>query len=329
MYSIKKYLFTLFILIIGIAVTVAFFKLEESKENKKNSGFKSCQNQYNLINPEIDCETIDDDITKTQGINNTIEDFVALEKKTGKADEISVFYRNLTTRQWFGIDENRQFYPASVAKLPTAMMFYKVAEVDKEILETPNTITEEDTKLNDGQHYKPPEKLGAGKDYSTRELLRRILTYSDNIPLRILMESALPFSAPVFLDLGVTFPAKEGDTVAQWNTTTKTISNLFRVLYNASYIRPEYSNVILEQLADSSFKNGLVAGVPAETKVAHKYGEASETDEKTGEVYIVLNDCGIVYKESSPYIICVMTQGKSFDDLETIIKTISEKVYSF
>jgi len=320
----KKILITLNILTIAILAGWGIF---QSQKLVTHTDFKKCNDQYTFLSPDINCDTIDDSISQTKEIANKIEDFINLEKQTGKADQIAVFYRNLSTKQWFGVNENQQFYPASLAKLPTAMMYYKVAEVDKEILETPNTITAEDTQLNDGQNYKPPEKLGAGQDYPTKELVRRILTYSDNAPLRILMENALPFSAPVFLDLGITFPTKEGDTIGQWNITAKTVSNLFRVLYNSSYIRPEYSNIILDELTASNFSTGLVAGIPEETKVAHKFGEASGTDEKTNEVYIVLNDCGIVYKENSPYILCVMTQGKEFEDLETIIRTISEKVY--
>jgi hypothetical protein len=87
----------------------------------------------------------------------------------------------------------------------------------------------------------------------------------------------------------------------------------------------------MELLTETKFKQGLVAGVPAGVRVAHKFGLFSVLDPVTvGQVNSrQLHDCGIVYKKNDPYLLCVMT--KSNADLPTItgfIKNISETVYS-
>lgn len=323
----KAYFYIGFALFLGIFATTVYFKQEEIKENENAVMFKSCQQQYSFLSPEIDCGTIDGQINQISGINDSIDVFVEQEKKLGKADEISVFFRDLNTRRWFGINEDAHFYPASLAKLPFAMMLYKIAETDKTILDNPFTLDTSDMQLNAGQHYQPAETLETGKAYPLRELLRHLLIFSDNAPINKLMDFSAPLRDSILNDLGVLSPANTGTTEAKWDITAKTYANLFRILYNISYLNPEYSNTLLDELSQSTFKNGLVAGVPEGIKVAHKFGEASETDSSTKEIYTIINDCGIIYKQDSPYILCVMTQGKQYDDLENIIKIISEKAY--
>jgi hypothetical protein len=41
-----------------------------------------------------------------------------------------------------------------------------------------------------------------------------------------------------------------------------------------------------------------------------------------------LHDCGIVYLESHPYLLCIMTRGYDFEKLSKIISMISSQVYS-
>jgi hypothetical protein len=40
-----------------------------------------------------------------------------------------------------------------------------------------------------------------------------------------------------------------------------------------------------------------------------------------------LHDCGIVYYPHKPYLLCVMTRGKSSDDNSKMIAEISKLVY--
>src|SRR5207248_2823209 len=86
-----------------------------------------------------------------------------------------------------------------------------------------------------------------------------------------------------------------------------TYSSFFRVLYNASYLTRDDSQKALALLAGVDYKDGLVAGVPASVPIAHKFGER----ETTGDTTKQLNDCGIVYYPSHPYLLCVMTRGDS------------------
>ncbi len=81
---------------------------------------------------------------------------------------------------------------------------------------------------------------------------------------------------------------------------------------------------MLETMSHSSFTKGIVAGVPEDVLVSHKFGEAPL---KTGEVQ--LHDCGIVYAQQSPYLLCVMSQGSDYEALADFIARVSQAVYVY
>jgi hypothetical protein len=95
----------------------------------------------------------------------------------------------------------------------------------------------------------------------------------------------------------------------------------FRVLFNASYLSKDSSEKALKLLSESTFTKGLVAGIPSGVSISHKFGERVMGDTRQ------LHDCGIVYLPKQPYLLCIMTRGKDFDQLAGVISEISKKVY--
>ena len=122
-----------------------------------------------------------------------------------------------------------------------------------------------------------------------------------------------------FLDLGI-FHMMNGEFQKR---SILSYSNLFTILYNGYYLSNEMSQLSLELLSESTYKDGLVAGVPAGTRVAHKFGFYNPP---TGESQ--LHDCGIVYHPRTPYVLCVMTSGPNIESEEAAISAISHLVYT-
>ena len=54
--------------------------------------------------------------------------------------------------------------------------------------------------------------------------------------------------------------------------TAKNYSKVFFALLNATYLNKENSEKALELLSNTDFTQGIVAGVPNNIKVAHKFG---------------------------------------------------------
>jgi len=160
-----------------------------------------------------------------------------------------------------------------------------------------------------------------GTNYTIVQLIALMLQESDNDAASILAQY-IPVEKidQVYSDLGV----QKVSDYNSYNTDVKTYSGFFRVLYNASYLDRVSSNEVLQMLANSTFSNGLVAGVPSSVAVAHKFGERYTVSEQAPDQ---LHDCGIVYVPEKNYILCVMTRGSDYEKQANFIAAVSRTVY--
>ena len=286
-----------------------------------------CPQKYIFISPDLNCA--EDPSKQTQNLKESANTIINKRILDNEADRVSVFYRNLSNRQWFGINENENFSPGSLLKLPLAMAYYKMAEIQPNILNQQFKY-EPDKKaknLYDVQSVKPDKKLEPGAVYSIHELIKYMIQYSDNEAVPLLSSSIDgEFFEKIYVDLGVYFPKTGG--IEQDFVSVKTYGAILRSLYNASYLNQTFSNELLEVMSQSSFKSGIVAGVPNTVRVSNKFGERIVTSSLSKDVtYSELHDCGIVYDHSSPYVLCVMTRGEDFAELLKVVSDISKIVY--
>ena len=233
--------------------------------------------------------------------------------------------RNSTYEQQILLDDTDKFYPASLIKLPIAVTYYKIAELEPSVFERQLQIPV-DAGDNSDQYYPPAEPMVPGRSYSIKEMIQRMLIYSDNAPFTPLADGAGVLRDKVLSDLGI-HESSASESGGAWNVNARTYAAIFRSLYNASYLNVEYSNELLEILSKTSFSKGLVAGVPDNVRVAHKFGEAVGTDKDGRELTRILNDCGIIYKPQDPFILCVMTEGEDYSQMERVIQDITRAAY--
>jgi beta-lactamase class A len=301
---------------------------DEQKQLNIESSAVGCEEQYPLLNPHTNCALSEKISDQIESLRERVEKIIVDEKAVNHVTRVSVFYRDLETKRWFGIDDELEYYPGSLVKLPLAMGYYKLAELQPEILNKQLTIPESDTvKDNTDQYYPPFDPLRANTVYTVAEMIRHMVVYSDNAPFEPLLSFGNAFIPKALNDLGIkTSPQKNGDV--NWVASVRTYGGALRALYNASYLGIENSNFLLGLLSQSTFKNGITAGVPSEIRVAHKYGEGTGVNEAGDLVTYTLNDCGIVYKPAQPYILCVMTEGREFKQMEQVIQGISRAIYN-
>jgi len=169
------------------------------------------------------------------------------------------------------------------------------------------------------QNIKPSQTLEFGKEYTVEELIRRMIVYSDNGAATLLYAQLnADYLSSIYSDMGVEQP-NIGRTENYMSVSE--YAAFFRILYNASYLNRDMSEKALNLLSKSEYKNGLLAGVPADIVVSHKFGE------RIYDNIFQLHDCGVIYHPKSPYILCLMTRGENFANLEGAIKDISKGVY--
>jgi len=150
-----------------------------------------------------------------------------------------------------------------------------------------------------------------------------MIIYSDNQAYDLLLKNIdnrklIETYNNLGVDISLGFENPNGNILS-----VKQYASFFRILFNASYLSKDMSEKALGLLSRVKFSQALVAGVPSNILVAHKFGERQYTD--TGEKQ--LHDCGIIYLPNKPYLLCIMTRGKNIPIEENFVKQISSMVY--
>ncbi|OGK62917.1 hypothetical protein A2334_06045 [Candidatus Roizmanbacteria bacterium RIFOXYB2_FULL_38_10] len=310
----KLVILTLFLVFFLIGFVVGDKSFSEQSEDL----LEMRETGYKYISPLLDCQIKDSSQQKqTVLLKNKLEEYITTQKEKQNATHVSVYFRDLANGPWMGIDEKELFTPASLLKIPIMMAVLKTAEKDPTILS--QTIISR--FIDDGvvQDVVPSKHLIEGQKYTIFELLERMIVYSDNQAKNLLLTNMTQESINrIYTDLGLDVP---GVFTPDDFMTVKGYASFFRILYNASYLNKEMSNKALELLSKAEFAKGLTAGVPKDIVVAHKFGERTHGPEKQ------LHDCGIIYFPHRSYILCVMTRGDRWENLTSIIRTVSRIVY--
>lgn len=241
-----------------------------------------------------------------------------------KIQSASVVFRDLEKSDGLGINQNDQYAPASLLKLPLMIAYLKAYESDPELLQK-KLKSAESIDINGIQNYKPADSVKAGETYAIEELLKHMIVNSDNNATALLSNYMKPAQLnPVYTDLGLTVPP---ESLTVGFMSARLYSYFFRVLYNATYLSPELSEKAMELLVQAHFPDGIEGGVPKNISIAQKFGEreVQTTDAKT--LYNELHSCGIVFYPGHPYLLCIMTKGDSFTNLSKLIQGISKMVY--
>lgn len=277
---------------------------------------------YNFINPLLECENSSISSDKNlASLKKELQFIINQEISKNKISFASIYYRDLNNGPWIGINEKEYFSPASLIKVPVLMAYLKETEKD------PNLLNKKiiNTKKFDysQQNVTPTQTIEKDKEYTIGDLLERMIIYSDNAAYELLLDNIDNIKIfNVYKDLDVDISKAEQDPNGNI-ITVKDYASFFRILFNASFIDQNNSEKALNILSKTQYYKGLVAGVPENITVAHKFGERQYLPSKEKQ----LHDCGIVYLPDKPYLICVMSRSNDFDQASSFIKEISKTVY--
>ncbi len=290
-----------------------------------------CLTNLHFIKPTLDCRLSDEKSEQFSLLEEKLAVLIDIYKRTGKATRVSVFVRDLKTTKFAAVNDGESFVMASLLKVPLVIAGYKLAEVEPKVLDQ-DFIYKGVPNLYKEQNFKVSQELELNKPYKLREIMRRSIVYSDNTAAQIISEYYAPgFFDKVLLALGLNYinPDDNGEDIV----TARSYANIFRILYNSSYLTREYSDQILAMLTETEYKSGALASLPKNVVVAHKFGERAFNITKNGveEPYLLqFHECGLVYAndKKEPYTFCFMTEGADFKELEKIQSEISLTVYS-
>ncbi len=259
-----------------------------------------------------------------QALKGKIADIINNEKKNNDISGASVFLAELNRGRWIGVDENVKYSPASMLKVVIMVAYFKEKENRPDIFKEKLTYTADVDSFFKKDPLRAGSLLEVGKSYTVEELINKLIIDSDN-GAEVLLRNYISQSSldNIFNVLNIENPTKSDGVFV---ISPRAYSLFFRILYSATYLWKSDSEKVLKILSKTIFKDGIVAGLPDDEVVAHKFGEYVNVEDNQIKD-IELHDCGIVYQGNSPYFLCVMTRGNNIQKLSSTIKDISSIVY--
>lgn len=246
-----------------------------------------------------------------------VSDYINRKKANSEIDEASFYFQDVERAQWTGFNETIQYNPGSLMKVPELISVLRLEEekpgtLNKQLYYAAPYVTQKRTRF-------VSEDMPPGKNYTVKELLRRMISYSDN-NATVLLDANLDqrIFNETLTDLGLPLPAKDA---VNYPVNAKDYSLFMRAIVNAAYLTIPHSEYAAELLSTSHFKEGFVRGFPEGTKIIHKFGEAGTMENPE------LHESCIVYVNNKPYVLTVMTRGKNMTALSQVLSDVAGMVY--
>lgn len=251
---------------------------------------------------------------------NKIKDYTNEQISTKPITKFSFYFRDLNTGLWFGLNQDQEYVPASLFKLPIAITYYKDDSSENNLLDQYLTYTKEiDNKL-DTQIGLQKSELVVDESYTIRELIDKMLIDSDNGAKNLLTEHINVKTMNTLFNL----IQLDGPAQNNYYISPKEYAFILRILYNGSYLGQEKSQILLTRLTQTTFNQGIRKSIPGDILVAHKFGSVNLIDKDTHQKQIGFHDCGVIYYPQKPFVLCIMSSG---NDQPTLVAT-AEKVTS-
>ncbi len=252
------------------------------------------------------------------GLRSGIQSYINQQVSANVLQVASVYVRKMDNGSHISINENELFNPASLMKIAYLISFLEEEDLNpgklqKRLYFDKHFVAGNNQNIVDFQ-------LKEKSYYTVAELLYAMIVYSDNDATTVLMQNLNnTVFKKLFSDLQLPPPPSQGE----YFIGAADYAKFFRVLYSSTYLSAKSSEYAISLLLKSSFTEGICSGFDAGIPVAHKFGERILNN------VAQLHECGIVYYNDSPYLICVMSKGNNLDPLKKVMGEISGIVFQY
>jgi len=248
--------------------------------------------------------------------------------------EVAVAYQSLDGRASWYLEPDEPFHAASTMKVPVLIELYHQAHQGKLRLDDTLVIKNEFRSLVDGSPYALDASDDSETDLyqalgSTRtlaQLCELMITVSSNLATNLLIERL----GVGDIQQGVHSLGADGMRVLRGvedekafkaglnNTTTaRALARLMGAIAHGEAVDPAASRAMSGILERQTFNDGIPAGLPAGTQVAHK----------TGEITRIQHDAAIVYAPR-PFVLVILTRGiEDPKESSALIAAITRQLY--
>jgi beta-lactamase class A len=249
--------------------------------------------------------------------------------------EVAVVMHALDGKRDVLIDPVKEFHAASTMKVPVMIELYRQAEAGTLKLDEPLAIKNEFHSIVDGSVYQlsvgddsdAEIYKNIGKTMTLRELCEAMITVSSNFAANLLIErvgaenvrkTVTRLGADGMVVLRGVEDQKAFDKGLNNSTTARALGVLLQELARGKAVNAKADAEMIAILKRQTFNDGIPAGLPAGTPVAHK----------TGSITKIHHDAAIVYGPH-PYVLVVLTRGIEDQKVSAaLMASISREVWS-
>ena len=235
---------------------------------------------------------------------------------------VGVTIQDVATGVTTGINQGAEMPAASTIKIPVMVEVFRQLGTGRFDLNTRVRLQRSDKDWGSGDLA----GARAGTSYPVSRLLSLMIDVSDNTATNMLIRLVGRRSInDEMLELGLThtrltdFIRSEGPHI-RWalRTSTADMAHLLSKMAREQLLDEWSSRAMIAILRDQRHNGLLPEPLPAGTDIAHK----------TGTLHDTLNDVGIVFLGSDPYVIAVMTTNlRTLDSGRRFIRGVSRMAY--
>ena len=233
------------------------------------------------------------------------------------AEKVGIAVSDLHSKSTLFINERESMHAASTMKLPVMMEIFRRVKEKKLGLREPVAVKNRFASIIDGSEYSLSKSDDSDEDIYKRigqtmtvaELVDHMITRSSNLATNLLIEKVGPQSVMTLLkqlganDLQVLRGVEDSKAFQAGRNNTTTASDLMlllKLLAEKKFLDARSCEAMITVLLGQHFNDGIPAGLPPGTRVAHKTGSITKHN----------HDAAIVFPPGrQPYIIVVLTRG--------------------
>lgn len=249
--------------------------------------------------------------------------------------DVAVGFEMLDGSSSWSLHGDESFHAASTMKVPVLIELFRQARVGGLRLEEPLLIRNEFPSLVDGSPYhldaaddsEADLYRAVGGSRTLAQLAELMITVSSNLATNLLIERL----GIANIQAGVHALGADGMRVLRGvedskafqqglnNTTTaRALLTLMTAIAAGQAVDAESSRAMVAILERQTFNDGIPAGLPAGTRVAHK----------TGEITKIQHDAAIVYAPR-PFVLVILTRGMEDRKASSaLIAAIAREIYA-
>ena len=249
--------------------------------------------------------------------------------------DVAVAFCMLDGSLAYSFREQESFHAASTMKIPVMIELFRQAREGKLKLDDPLTVKDEFHSLVDGSIFKldPDDDderdlyKAEGQTRTLRQLCELMITVSSNLAANLLIEkvgvaniqaTVHSLNADGMKVLRGVEDSKAFAASLNNTTTAQGLLQLLMAIAHGEAVDKESSDQMIKILERQKFNEGIPAGLPAGTRVAHKAGEITK----------IHHDAAIVYA-AKPFVLVILVRGiADLKESSALMADITREIYA-